>query len=282
MPTLLRPRLIALAALLAAALLPAQPRRQPLALLPTDVLPTGNEWISLPDIRSMRDRGLIQVSGAAGGPVIEPYFAAAGQPIALHNPSWELLEYWIPTAHQTIDSLDLTLTWCAPPGSRAAFLRLTVTNRRSAPVEITLGARASFGAISRVTYLPVALHMQRTVAEAPWVSPGEAFSAIDTDTRFAWSLIHPGAQGHFTLPPLSTEPATDASRTLALAPGATAEQLFILGAGVEEFSAAHAARALRELLDRNGADGLLTRAAAWCARRTRTTGLSRSPAARPP
>jgi hypothetical protein len=49
-----------------------------LHLQPTDVLPTGNEWISLPDIRasdgalgtfnvlSIQHRGLLQVAGAAG------------------------------------------------------------------------------------------------------------------------------------------------------------------------------------------------------------------------
>jgi hypothetical protein len=50
-------------------------RRTPLSLRSTDVIPTGNEWISLPDIQasdgainsfnvlSMRDRGLLEVKG---------------------------------------------------------------------------------------------------------------------------------------------------------------------------------------------------------------------------
>ena len=69
----------------------AQVQRTPLRLLPTDVIPTGNEWISLPDIRaddgalttfnvlSMRHRGLLQVGGDAGAPVLQPYFAADGK-----------------------------------------------------------------------------------------------------------------------------------------------------------------------------------------------------------
>lgn len=70
----------------------AQFQRTPLQLLPADVLPTGNEWISLPDIRaedgalttfnvlSMHHRGLMQVEGDAGGPVLQPYFTADGKP----------------------------------------------------------------------------------------------------------------------------------------------------------------------------------------------------------
>jgi uncharacterized protein len=259
-------------------------RRIPLALQPDDVLPTGNEWITLPDIRasdaalttfnalSMRDRGLLQVNGDQGGPVLAPYFQADGKPLDFRNPAWEVIEYWIPTARLTVDGLELTVTWCAPPGSRAAFVRLTATNRRAADVPVTLGLRAAFGSLSRVTYLPVALRGERTVGQAPWVSPGEAFSYITDDTHFAWSLIHPGAAADVSAPPVTAVPAANASRTVDLAPGATAESLFVLGVGIEEFSAAHNARALRELLERHGSDAILDQAAAWCRARTRTTG----------
>jgi hypothetical protein len=259
-------------------------RHVPIVLQPDDVVPTGNQWISLPDIRavdgalstfnviSMRNRGLLQVTGQNGGPVLEPYFMADNRPLAFRNPSWELIEYWIPTAHLTVDDLDATLTWCAPPDSRAAFLRLTLTNRRAVPVPVTLGLRASFGALSRVTYVPVELRGERTVGAAPWVSAGEAFSFITSDTQFSWSIIHPGSTAEVTAPPLSAAPAMDAKQETTLAPGATTETLFILGVGVEEFSAAHAGRALRELLERDGADGLIEQTAAWCAKRTRSTG----------
>ncbi len=261
-----------------------QGRRTPLSLTPEDVLPTGNEWIALPDIRavdgalgtfnvlSMRERGLLQVMGEAGAPVLQPYFLIDGQPFPFRNPSWELIEYWIPTAHLTIDGLDATLTWCAPSGSRAAFLRISLANHRNVPVAAELGLKGSFGSIARVTYVPVTLRGERTVGEAPWVSPGEVFSYITNDTDFAWSVIHPESQAQFTSPPLSGAPAFNASRKVTLQPGQSAESLFILGVGVEEFSAAHAARALRELLERSGSEGVLQQTAAWCRSHTRTTG----------
>ena len=259
-------------------------KRVPVALKADDVLPTGNEWISLPDISaldgslktfnviSMRDRGLLQVSGENNSPVLQPYFEVGDKPLAFRNPSWELIEYWIPTAHLTVDGMDATLTWCAPPGSRAAFLRLTLTNRRADPVPVTLGLRSSFGMLSRVTYVPVELHGQRVVGQAPWVSPGEAFSFITHDTLFAWSVIHPGSQSDVTTPPLTSAPASDAKHQASLAPGETTEALFVLGVGVEEFSAAHAGRALRELLERNGAEGMIEQSAAWLKARIRSTG----------
>ena len=268
----------------AVAAAPAAVRRTPISLHPDDVLPTGNQWISLPDIRaidgslntfnvlSMHHRGLLQVSGEHGGPVLQPYFTANGKPLEFRNPSWELIEYWIPTAHLTVEGLDATLTWCAPPDSRAAFLRMTLTNRKSESVEVTLGVKAVFGAIDRVTYVPVELRGERTVGTAPWVDPAEAFSYVTTDTDFAWTLLHPGSKANITTPPTTANPAVDASQTKTLAPGESVESFFVLAAGIEEFSAAHNARALREQIDRNGAERMIEQTAAWLSTRTRTTG----------
>jgi hypothetical protein len=273
------------------ALLPATaaiageaPLVTPLALKSGDVLATGNEWISLPDIRgddgalttfnalSMRDRGLLQASGEAGRPVLIPYFLVDGKKLPLDHLSWSLLEYWIPQARQIADGVEVTLTYCAPNGSRAAFIRLTATNHRAAAVPLSLGMRSSFGALSRVTYVPVNLRGERTIAPAPWVDPGEVFSFITDDTHFAWALVHPGSKANVSVPPLSLSPEADAARVVTLQPGESAEALFVLAVGIEEFSAAHNARALREMLDRSGSAAILDQAVAWCRAHTRTTG----------
>ena len=258
--------------------------RTPISLRADDVLPTGNQWISLPDIRasdgalgtfnflSMRHRGLLQVSGDKGSPVLQPYFSVAGKPLAFHNPTWELIQYWIPSAHLTVDGLDATLTWCAPPDSRAAFLRMTLTNRRTAPAEVALGVRAAFGSIDRVTYVPVALRGERTIAPATWVEPAETFSYITNDTDFSWTLLHPGSKGAINAPPTTPNPSVDAGQSKTLSPGETVEANFVLSGGIEEFSAAHNARALREQIDRSGAQAIIEQTAASLTSRSRTTG----------
>lgn len=259
-------------------------RRTALNLKPDDVLPTGNEWIALPTIRaadgaldsfnvlSMRDRGLLEVTGDRGTPALEPYFAIDGKPLQFRNPSWDLIEYWIPAAHLTNDGADISITYCAPPESRAAFLHVTLTNRRPQPISVTLGLRASFGALNRVTYLPVELRGQRTVSDSPWVSPSEVFSFITHDTVFAWSIIHPGSQAKMIVPPQSVSPRLEAEHQAKLAPGESTSADFVLGAGIEEFSAPHNAKALRELIDRHGADSVIAQAADWYRARARTTG----------
>ncbi len=126
------------------------PRRVPLTLRPDDVLATGNEWVSLPDIRaadgalstfnalSMRDRGLLQASGESARPVLQAYFQADGKTVPLQNLSWELLEYWIPQAHQSTDGLEFTITFRARPGPRGVQRRAqrTVTARNARSLRV--------------------------------------------------------------------------------------------------------------------------------------------------
>lgn len=259
-------------------------RRTPVSIRPDGVLPTGNEWIALPAIRaadgavtsfnalSMRDRGLLEVVGSGAEPALQPYFTVNDERLTFQNPKWELIEYWIPVVHFNVDGLEASITYCAPPGSRAAFLHMTLANRRAEPVQATLGLKASWGALNRVTYLPVALRGDRTLSAAPWVDSSEVFSFITHDTQFAWSLVHPGSQSKSIMPPEAIAPGLDARRTVTLAAGETAEADFIVSVGLEEFSAPHNAKALRELIDRHGADYVIEQAAAWCRRRTRTTG----------
>ena len=269
-----------------AILLTAQTNTEPvkhsqLTLTADDVLATGNEWMALPEIRavdgalmdfnvlSMSHRGLLQVNGVTAEPVIAPYFTVDGKPLALKNPQWQLIEYWTPTATQTTDGIEATLTWCAPPGSHGAFVRLTLTNQRSTSADVALGVHASFGSLMRVTYVPVELSGTRSVSAAAWVSPGSTFSYTTNDTDFAWSIIHPGSTSEMNSPPTTPAPALTTTRKATLAPGQTLEANFILGAGIEEFSSSHAARALMELLDRDGAEALINQTAEWCRQRTR-------------
>jgi uncharacterized protein len=249
-----------------------------------EVIATGNEWLALPEIRisdgalitfnalAMRDRGLLQPSGEPGKPVIEPYLSVGTVREPLDALKWGLISYWIPRAEQDRDGLHFTLTYCAPPGYRAAFVRLTVTNRRGQPVEATIGLKSSFGSLARVTYVPVALRGERAIGPAPWVDPGEVYSYITSDTHFAWAIVHPGSKATVTVPPVSVAPQADDARTLTLQPGESGEAWYVLAVGIEEFSAAHNARSLREMLEREGPDALIAATAAWCHARTRTTG----------
>ncbi len=282
------PVMLAMMALLALSSSPASaqsaPRHFPLALQSGDVIATGNEWLALPAIRasdgaimsfnvlSMQHRGLLEVDGAGGSPVLQPYVQIDGAQIALKDLQWELLDYWIPVAHLRAQGVDLTFTYCAPHGSRAAWLRLQATNHSDRAVAVMLGVRASWGALQRVTYTPVELQGTRAIAPAPWADESEVFNFVTSDTQFAWVLSHPHSVGQSSIPPASRAPQYEAEHSASVAPGASDAADFILGAGVEDFSASHNAKTLRRLIDAQGAEVVIAQAASWCRARTRSTG----------
>lgn len=269
-----------------AAFATAQPpaRHIPLSLTAEDVIPTGNEWIALPAIRasdgalgsfnalSMRDKGLLEVTGESGTPALTPYFKIGDKRVQLHNPAWELIEYWIPVGKQTIDGVETTITYCAPPGSRAALVRLTMTNRRPDAVTVTLGMTASWGALSRITYTPIPLKGERTVIPAPWAKETHVFPFITHDTLFAWSFSHEGSGAKLLASPMNIAPGVDAQKKATLASGETVESHYVIGIGMEEYSASQSGEALEEMIDRSGVDVIVATAADWCRKRTRTTG----------
>src|SRR6185369_10050366 len=67
-------------------------------------------------------------------------------------------------------------------------------------------------------------------------------------------------------------PGLTARHEAELAPGQTLDMHFLIGVGLEEYSAAYAMRVLNKRIDRYGLDGVIEEAANDAHRRTRTTG----------
>ncbi|MEK7766892.1 MAG: hypothetical protein AAB368_11700, partial [bacterium] len=81
-----------------------------LPLNPGDVLPTGNEWVALPDLRaadgalgsfnvvSRSARGLLEVAGTRGAPLLFPFVETRGKRLRPAPWRWELVANWIPVS----------------------------------------------------------------------------------------------------------------------------------------------------------------------------------------
>lgn len=263
---------------------PARPIvRAPLALDVHDVVPTGNEWLSLPDIRaadgavtslnllSLAHRGLLQARGTAERPLLRPTIAVDDRPVEIGDLAWSLIAFWIPVARTVIDGIEIELTHCAPLGSRAAFVHVAVTNRRDAAIEVRLGAEAAWGGLERITYQPVELGGSRSVGEGLWVVDATSFAHRTDDTRFVWSIVHRDMEAVYG----GTAEAPTAVLTgdvETVAPGATVTADLVLSAGLEDMSAPHHGKALSERLDRLGAAAVIADTAARLTAWTRTTG----------
>lgn len=253
-----------------------------LTLTPDDVIPTGNDWIALPSIRagdaalmdfnviSMRYRGLIEFAGAKGQPLIKPFLIRGGVKKPLADLRWSLRDYWLPTGTMEADGLRTRISYVAPPDSRAVIIRFQVTNLGAAPVKAAPGMEVNWGRTNRVTYSPEPLAGARTMSPTPIDSDMEVFNYRTDDTQFAWGFAYVGSRG--VLHDASAEPGVTAQHEATLAPGQTLDVHYLIGVGLEEYSAAYAMRVLNKRIDRYGIDGVIEQAAAEARRHTRTTG----------
>lgn len=286
---LIRGVLLLAATCVAPAVAAAQHRLAPdservvdLALSANDVVPTGNDWIALPSIRasdgalqsfnviSMRYRGLLEVGGVGDRALMTPFVEIAGVRRPLAHLQWSLRDYWIPTATMESGGVRVRVTYVAPPGSRAAIIRFQLTNLTSASVRVAPGMDLDWGRTSRVTYSPEPLNGSRTMSPTPIDSDMEIFKYNTDDTQMAWGFAYVGSRGELRTG--TPDPGLTASNEAELAPGGTLDVHFIIGAGLDEYSAAYAMRVLNKKIDRYGLDGIIADAADDAHRRTRTTG----------
>jgi hypothetical protein len=259
-------------------------RETPLTLASDDVIPTGNDWIALPSIRagdgalmdfnviSMRYRGLIEFAGAAGQPLMKPFLSFGGVRKPLASLSWSLRDYWLPTGTMEEGGVRTRITYVAPPDSRAAIVRFQVTNLGKAAVKVAPGMEVSWARTNRVTYSPEPLDGARTMSPTPIDSDMEIFNYRTDDTKFAWGFAYVGSKG--VLHEAPADPGVTAQHEAILAPGETLDVHYLIGVGLEEYSAAYAMRVLNKRIDRYGIDGVIDQAAAEARRHTRTTGRS--------
>jgi hypothetical protein len=278
--------LIFLLAALATSMAAAKPAGQetPLTLSADDVIPTGNDWIALPSIRagdaalmdfnviSMRYRGLIEFAGTKGQPLIKPFLSVAGVKTPLSNLSWSLRDYWLPTGTMEADGLRTRISFVVPPESRAAIVRFQVTNLSGSPVAVAPGMEVDWARTNRVTYSPEPLTGARTMSPTPIDSDMEVFNYRTDDTQFAWGFAYVGSKG--VLHDASGNPGVTAQHEATIAPGETLDVHYLIGVGLEEYSAAYAMRVLNKRIDRYGIDGVIDQAAADARHHTRTTGRS--------
>jgi hypothetical protein len=253
-----------------------------LNLAADDVIPTGNDWIALPSIRagdaaimdfnviSMRYRGLIEYAGAPGQPLMTPFLSVGGAKRPLGHLRWSLRDYWLPTGTMEGDGLRTRISFVVPPDSRAAIIRFQVTNIGATPVTVAPGMEVNWARTNRVTYSPEPLTGARTMSPTPIDSDMEVFNYKTDDTQFAWGFGYVGSQGVLHGP--GADPGVTAQHGATLAAGATLDMHFLIGVGLEEYSAAYAMRVLNKRIDRYGIDGVIDQAAADARRHTRTTG----------
>jgi hypothetical protein len=266
------------------------PGAQPLAIGRGAVIATGNDWIALPEIRasdgaivsfnalSLRERGLLQVQGTptvrpAAAPVdaLVPAVAARltvdGRRVPLKIAQWRLFDDWIPVASVRAGGIRLQITYATPPHTRAALLRMVLTNDDRIAHRVRFGVLAHWGGLARVAYVPAMIRGETRQAPAAWTAQTQVFSFFENETTFAWALGYPDCS-RTTRRGQTFEASCDA----VLAPHESRQANFILSIGLDEFAAAYAEHVLAAQLKFWGDEAVIGRERAWIEPRLRTTG----------
>ena len=120
--------------------------------------PTGNLWVSLPEI-ALADgsvgslgvlldsvNGLLQAHGGPGG-LLAPVLRIDGRPVPL-TPAWDRAANWVPRFRAETGSGTADAWYCTPPGERGAAVQFRYRHHGPEPVRVELGWTGSWASAS--------------------------------------------------------------------------------------------------------------------------------------
>jgi hypothetical protein len=140
--------------------------------------PTGNLWVSLPEIDLAdgsvgslgvlleRAAGLVQAQGGPDG-LLRPVVSIGGEPVPI-EPRWTRDGDWIPHLHQEAGGVTIDAWYLAPHGERGAAFRLRLRNRSAETIRADLGWIGGWasGSVAHLRAKP--LEGQVTVLDDQW------------------------------------------------------------------------------------------------------------------
>lgn len=121
-------------------------------------IPTGNEMISIPDIREkdaavmsttflhMGYKGLITIKGADDAkPLLKPVITVNGIEEPIENIIWGRHDYWIPYFKGVCGKIDIEGTILAPIGERGFIYNIKAINNSIGKADVHVGLKGSWG-----------------------------------------------------------------------------------------------------------------------------------------
>lgn len=116
-------------------------------------IPTGNEYVSLPEINEntcavdsisfllMAQRGMVELRGSRS--LMEPFVSINGEELSFNNMKWRREHYWIPVAEKAVGSAHVRVIWCAFIGERGFGVRIELDGIQ-AESAVTMGIRGAW------------------------------------------------------------------------------------------------------------------------------------------
>ena len=228
----------------------------------TKYLPTGNEYISIPDLNqetgniesisflSMKRKGMLLATGSNNKPFMKPFIEGISSQIQFSGVSLE--NYWIPSLQGTFADGQVLMTVLSPIEEKGFIIRLTITAQSD--LKITSGLDISFGNVIHCINESKPLRGKAYCYLSPWNDnlifdfdcggPEFSFASI-TDFPFRASfeekeVIVTDDRTHLSLSQKIVEARLSAD--LSLKAGQSQTLTFFFGLGYEEVSAATSAK----------------------------------------
>ncbi len=241
------------------------------------VIPTGNEMVSIPDIREkdasimgitflhMGYKGLIEMRGNQK-PFLKPVIMVDGQEVVINNLRWDRINYWIPRFEASTTLCDIEGIILTPVGERGFIYHIKVKNKTKEFRTIMVGLK---GCWSQSIH---EINENKEITGKKYVYPSNWNHSIVLDLRNAVNIFsiapifgeemkvsyHTHEEGtvHFFI-----------SKEARLEPGTINETNFYWGLGFEEVASTTSAK---EML-RKGFSYELKTTQKWLADRVRHT-----------
>lgn len=240
-------------------------------------LPTGNETVALPTLRSedagveslnvlhMGLNGLVSFAGV-GDPFLRPVVRVGDEEIALEGRlTWRRLADWVPEFAMEGNGFSLLGAWVCPPGERGFYLRLRLENRGREAVTSSLGFLASWSECLHSVNVTKRLEAGRFLIVESWdrmpvlelraPAPLAAMGFYPSDPRATFTfkiggepVLAPKKAHRRGFPASGTNEVFVHGRTQAVVePGKAWETAFYFGLGPDEIGAFASAREMQRL-----------------------------------
>jgi uncharacterized protein len=237
---------------------------------PPRFLPTGNLWVSLPEVDMdngavhavgvliERTLGLVEAAGGADqGPLIRPALVLDGDTVVPDHLEWERVGHWLPHFTGPCPSGVLEGWFCAPVDERGVTVRLAYRHDGPRPVTVELGWTGSWGATTVTHLRSKSVGLEPVGNDDPWTGSRTVTGGAGIPLL---SIGWQGGEG-VVLGELGGVPRWQASATAVVDTGGSLTADLFIGVATEPDGAATAALHLR----RRGFDRLWESTDRWLA-----------------
>ena len=223
----------------------------------TKFIPTGNQYISLSDIREydaailgfsflhMGYKGLIEVRGDdEHAPLFSPYLVCDDLDVPIHNLTWSLLDDWIPQFTMNGPGLVMNGTILAPIGERGFIYRLCVQNTGAAARDFKAGLKGTWKKTLHEINESKEMQADQCAYKSNW-NHSVVFDLRREASIFSFAPIFDDDVEYDFSSDHGSSTVFDFSRSRRLEPMQVLTFDFILGVGFEEVSAATSAKEMK-------------------------------------